>query len=375
MEDRVVLREDVELGPPRWETLPEGVRAWRVTRPADVRLILSDERFTREVRRAARVRAEHGLPPLPDRRIGRGVTLLDCDPPRHAALRASVNFAFVPRRVQRLRPWIEQEAEGLHAALRAQREAELSGEFATPLAAAGMCRLVGLPTEDLALFAPWVREVHGIDPTPEGGRRIVAAIEAMDDYIQHVIDERRLGSQQEDLLGAMITATAAGTGLREDDLVAMVRSILVGGYESTATLMVNGMLRLLTEAELFSRLRATPEQVPAFVEEVLRTDPPFPRVQERYPLEDVEVGGVLIPRGEPVVADLAAATGERNHLAFGPGVHHCLGAALARMEARVAFDVLLRHLPRPELTCAARELVWPPGILAGPSALPVRFGP
>ncbi|SDM55546.1 cytochrome P450 [Allokutzneria albata] len=373
----MLLREDIESGPPRWE---EGFRAWRVTRYDDVRLVLSDERFTREVRRAAAVRAERGLPPLPDRRVGRGATLLDCDPPRHAELRRSVNFGFVPRRVERVRPWIERAADDLYADLRARGEAELSGEFATPLAAAGMCRLVGLPAEDLDRFAPWVREVHEADPTPEGGRRVVAAIEAMDGYIEHVIDERRHREQEQDLLGAMITATDEGTGLDEDDLVGMVRSILVGGYESTAALMTTGMLRLLTEPGLFTRLRANPERLPAFVEDLLRADPPFPRVQERYPLLDVEVGGVLIPRGEPVVADLAAANrdpaaGERNHLAFGPGIHHCLGAALARMEARVALQVLLRTLPRPEPASPFQDLARTPGILAGPSALPVRFGP
>jgi cytochrome P450 len=382
--------EDTPIGPPRWELLPEGFPAWRITRYADVRAVLSHTRLTRDERRAAAVRAEAGLVALPDRSVGRGTTVLDCDPPTHTALRGLVNFGFLPRRIVQLRPWVEQRALALVESFRGRGAAELCGEFALPLTAAGMCRLMGLPTDDLQRFGPWVREVHGIDPTPEGGRRIVEAVEAMDDYIQEAIKARR-GEPGEGLLAELVTESDQGTGLAEDDLVAMVRSILVGGYESTAALVVTGVLHLLTRPGQLALLRARPDMVPAAVEEALRFDPPFRRLQVRYPVEDVELGGVRIPRGEPIVADLAAANRDperfahpdtvditdvdRGHLAFGPGIHHCLGVALARMEADVALRTLLDRLPGLELECPPQDLEWPTGVLNGPSTLPVRFTP
>jgi cytochrome P450 len=165
--------------------------------------------------------------------------------------------------------------------------------------------------------------------------------------------------------------------------------LLVAGFDSTKGLIVTGMLGLLSDQDQLQTLRDDPARIPLAVEEFLRHTPPFPRLQERYALADVELGGVTIPQGHPVVVDLTAANRDpdrfahpetmditdvdRGHLAFGPGIHHCLGAALARLEAEVAVHTLLARLPEISLACDPAELDWPPGVLSCPSTLPVTI--
>ncbi|MGH8793378.1 MAG: cytochrome P450, partial [Stackebrandtia sp.] len=265
--------------------------------------------------------------------------------------------------------------------------------FALPFTAYSLCEFIGLPVQDWEKFHGWVRDVHQADPTPEGGRRVAEATSALQTYTEAVVAakrDRQDAAASDDVLTRLATTDRTG-GLGDDDLVAMGRSLLVGGYESTKSLISTGMLGLLTHPEQMESLRADPGGIASAVDEFLRYEPPFPRLQERYALQDVEIGGVTIPRGQPVVIDLTAANrdpdrfrrpsafdvadADRGHVSFGPGIHHCLGATLAKAETEVAVEVLLQRLPEITLDCDPATLHWPDGIVSGPSTLPVRFAP
>lgn len=387
----------LKAAPPRWERLPEGYEAWLVTRYDDVRVVLSDARMTRDPVRAAAARAESGSGH--GHRAGgpRGTTLLECDPPKHTSLRRAVNPEFAARHITRLRPHVEATADGLVDRFVADRKADLVAQYALPLTASTLCEFIGIPFQDWEKFDPWVQAVHVVDPTPEGGRRIVDASIAMDAYFEELVAAKRDHHERDgpdsegavDVLARLITAEG-DTALDDEDLLAMGRSILVGGYESTKSLIGTGMYGLLVHPGQLAALRTDSPRVSLAVEEFLRYDPPFPRLQERYALEDVEVGDVVIGKGQPVVIDLAAANRDserfehaaeldisvvdRGHLAFGPGTHHCLGASLARLEAEVAIETLLARLPDIALDVDPEELDWEAGIISGPRTLPVRFG-
>jgi cytochrome P450 len=381
----------VMVGPPRWERLPEGYEAWLVTRYDDVRVVLSDARMTRDPVRAAAARSEAGFGQGHRGGGPRGTTLLECDPPKHTSLRKAVNPEFAARRIAMLRPRVEAIANDLVDLFVADCTADLVSQYASPLTLSTLCEFTGIPFHDWERFHPWVRAVHVVDPTPEGGKRIVEAAVAMDTYFEDLLTAKRDRLNRADEADVLTNLLVGGdVVLDADDLLAMARSILVGGYESTAGLIVTGMYGLLIHPDQLAALRTDPERIPLAVEEFLRYDPPFPRLQERYTLEDVELGGVTIGKGQPVVIDLAAANrdpdrfehaGEldisdvdRGHLAFGPGTHHCLGASLARLEAEVAIKTLLTRLPGIALDRDPEKLDWEAGIISVPSALPVRFG-
>jgi cytochrome P450 len=274
--------------------------------------------------------------------------------------------------------------------------ADLVAQYALPLTVSTLCDFAGIPFQGWEKFDPWVQAVHVVDPTPQGGRRSVEASMAMDAYFADLVAAKRDQLERDPLDGSddadVLTNLVAGRRdaiLDGDDLLAMGRSILVGGYESTRSLIATGMYGLLVHPDQMAALRTDPRRIPRAVEEFLRYDPPFPRLQERYALENVEIGGVTVGKGEPVVIDLAAANRDpdrferaadlditavdRGHLSFGPGTHHCLGASLARLETEVAIRTLLARLPDIALDVDPDQLGWEIGIISGPGKLPVRF--
>lgn len=241
-------------------------------------------------------------------------------------------------------------------------------------------------------FGPWVRDVHQTDGGAEVGRSMVEAIQRMDAYLAKLIDAKSARSDRaNDVLAELACPSVAEGRLSDDEVIALGRDLLVGGYESTKNLIASGMLTLLTHPAELTTLVADPSLVPLAVEELLRYTPPFPRLEERYATEDVELGSVLISRGEPVVCDLFAANRDparfpdpdqltmthavRAHLSFGPGTHHCLGAAVARLEAEVAVQTVLSRLPELRVGCRPEDLEWLPGFSPGPRSLPVAFTP
>jgi cytochrome P450 len=311
--------------------------------------------------------------------------MLSTDPPRHTRLRKAVGNVFTPRRVELLGPRVQSIAEELAQALPADRT-DLIESFAFPLPITVICELLGVPLEDRDSFRTWSGDLLAPAMDPEGQQRLRGAEAGLRAYFTDLIAARRQ-APTDDLLGALV----AGGELEEQELLAMLVLLLIAGHETTVNLIGNGMLALLRNPDQLALLRERPELMPAAVEEFLRYDAPVERSSFRVALEDFDLAGTHVPKGSFVHVSLGAAardpkafpepdrldvTREDNrHLAFGHGMHFCLGAPLARLEGRIAFETLLRHRPHIELDVPDEDLSWrlSGAVVRGLAGLPVRF--
>jgi cytochrome P450 len=361
--------------------LPFGEEAWLATRYADVRLIMGDPRFSRAAA------GEHDEPRTRPEPPGGGI--LNMDPPEHSRLRRLVAKAFTARRVELLRPRAQEIADSLiDDMVAAGPPADLVDRFALPLPVAVICELLGVPFADRQQFQGWSNAfLSTTSMTPQQMRE---SIDAFSTYMAQLIAVRR-GEPREDLLSALIAARDEHDKLSEPELVEMCVGLLVAGHETTASQIPNMVYVLLNQPAALEQLRDKPELVPAAVEELMRWIPlGVAAAFARYAKEDVEVGGVLIRAGEPVLGALAAANrdpavftepdaidfnrADNVHIGFGHGVHHCLGAPLARMELQVALSTLVRRLPGLRLAVPEEELPWKTGMLVrAPLQLPVAW--
>jgi cytochrome P450 len=303
----------------------------------------------------------------------RARSLLNLDPPDHTRLRRLVQAAFTPRAIDRLRPRI-QELVGavLDRAAEAGRT-ELVGDLAFPVPFQVISQLLAMPTERAAELRDWSQALtQGLEPACTD-EQLAAANEAagsMGGYLRGVIADRRqrLG---DDVLSDLIAAEQEGDVLSTDELVATVLLLYVAGHETTVNLIGNGVLALLRHPDQLARWRDDPTLDAAAVDELLRFDGPV-QLTVRVPLAEVRFDDVVVERGAPVLAVLGAANHDPSvfaqpdeldlrrpnaarHLAFGGGIHYCLGAALARAEAQIAIGTLIRRFPHLEL---AAEPEW-----------------
>jgi cytochrome P450 len=363
--------------------LPFGDEAWLATRYRDVRTVLGDARFSR----AAGVGRDQ--PRTHPRQQDTG--MLSMDAPEHSRLRTLVAKAFTVRRVEQLRPFTQQIADELLDKMIAKGPpADLVEDFATPLPITVICELLGVPASDQDKFHVWSEAI--VSTTSLTVDQIQQYIANLHEYIAGLVAQRRKDTT-DDLLGAMVRARDENSDrLTEDELVSLAAGLLAAGHETTVTQIPNFVYVLLTNPESLAQLRDNPELVPAAVEELLRYVPlgagaGFPR----YALEDIEVGGVLVRAGEPVLVALGSANrdGEvfdepdrldftrasgSSHIGFGHGIHHCLGAQLARMELQVALGSLVTRLPELRLAIPEPELVWKTGMLVrGLKKMPVTW--
>jgi cytochrome P450 len=360
---------------------------WVLTRYEDVAAVLRDPRFIKEPL-AALVAARFGAE-VPR---GVGLSMLDRDPPDHTRLRSLVSKAFTPRVVEGLRPRIQKIVDGLIARAEAAGSMDLIEEFAYPIPVNVICEMLGVPVEDHERFKGWSLDIaRGLDsiwlpPDSEIPRRSAAARHAISDYFRELIGQRR-AAPRGDLLSALIAAEEAGDKLNEEELLATCILILIAGHETTVNLIGNGVLALLRHPAELSRLRATPGLVTTAVEELLRYDGPVQRTA-RVASDDATIGGHTIHKGEMVMPFIGAADrdpaqfsepdrldlsrADNRHIAFGWGIHFCLGAPLARVEGQIAIETLVRRLPRLELvteTIEYRQSLT----LRGLKELPVKF--
>jgi cytochrome P450 PksS len=361
--------------------VPGWKEAWLVTRYDDVAAVLKDERFGKDPV-GVEARKQPWVPPF-FRPLTRN--MLDLDAPDHTRLRALVQKAFTPRLVEALEPRIAALTEELLD--RAPKTMDLIADFALPLPATVIAEMLGIPAEDRHRFHRWSRRIVSLSPT--GGGMLVGAPAAIAfmRYIRRLVAERR-STPTDDLLGRLVAAEESGDRLSADELVAMVFLLLVAGHETTVNLIGNGVLALLRQRDEWDRLCADPGLLPSAVEELLRYGAPLLTASERYARQDVPVAGTTIPQGSLVYGVLASANRDERqfpradvldvarapnrHLAFGLGVHFCLGAPLARLEGRVAIDRLVRRRPRLALAVDPGRLRWRRGlVLRGLEALPV----
>jgi cytochrome P450 len=360
---------------------------WVLTRYEDVAAVLRDPRFIKEPI-VSMVAARFGVSVPP----GVGLSMLDRDPPDHTRLRSLVSKAFTPRVVDGLRPRIQTMVDELITRAEAVGTMDLIEEFAYPIPVNVICEMLGVPVEDHERFKGWSLDIaRGLDsvwlpPESEIPKRSGAARHAIGDYMRGLIAERR-AAPRGDLLSALIAAEEAGDKLSEDELIATCILLLIAGHETTVNLIGNGTLALLRHPGELRRLRETPGLITSAVEELLRYDGPVQRTA-RITSTAVTIGGRTIPKGEMVMPFIGAADrdptqfpdpdrldlgrADNRHIAFGWGIHFCLGAPLARVEGQIAIDTLVRRLPR--LALVNDEPEHRQSLtLRGLKALPVTF--
>jgi cytochrome P450 len=370
-------------------TLPGDRTVWLIAGYDDVVAALRDPRFVKNQRNTMTAEQLAEVPSIPDAFDILNQHMLALDPPDHTRLRTLVHKAFTPRLVEQLRPRIQTIADTLLDAVQPRGEMDLIDDYAFPLPITVIAELLGIPVEDHASFRRWTNILVSGDPSPERMQQIAATMQEFAAYLGQLFARRR-AQPAEDLVSQLLRVEEAGDMLNEPELYSMVFLLLIAGHETTVNLIGNGMLALLLHPDQRERLQQTPALIESAIEEFLRYEGPVATTTQRFAREDVAIGGVVIRRGEEVLAVLASADhderrfsdpdglditrSDNRHLAFGHGVHYCLGAPLARLEGQIAIGTLLRRMPNMRLGVAPEALAWRPGLLIrGLSGLPVRF--
>ncbi|MGP3925116.1 cytochrome P450 family protein [Streptomyces sp. 8N616] len=368
-------------GPVHRIRMPEEADAWLVVGYEAGRAALADPRLSKEWRNAS--------DSLTLSSVAAGSHMLNSDPPRHTRLRKLVAREFTPRRIQELRPRVQHITDELLDAMLARPggRADLVDALSFPLPMSVICELLGVPFLDRERFRTWSND--SLSSPSRDTRR--AATEAVSGYLGELLEQKRQ-RPGEDLLSALIRTTDEdGDQLSSGELMGTAWLLLVAGHETTVNLISNGVLALLRHPDQLAALRADFSLLGDAIEEMLRYDGPLETPTYRFTTEPVEIGGTVIPGGgELVLVALADADRDparfpepdrfdihrapRGHLAFGHGIHYCLGAPLARMEAAIAIRTLLERCPELTLDAHPAALAWRQGMLIrGVRHLPVRW--
>jgi pimeloyl-[acyl-carrier protein] synthase len=368
------------------------LRAWLITRYADIMAVLRSPRVS-SMRSMPGLRAIDAATPSPARVFARNdeLAMLNRDPPDHTRVRRLVSRAFSASVVSGKRDEVRLIAENLLAPHLPSGGMELLRHFAYPLPLTVIANLLGVPRHDMDRFQQWSAELtgrFGVKPqrAPAARRAGNRAMAELTGYFQELVDQRRV-QPGEDLISRLVTATDEGEHLTEEELVANCVLLLNAGYETTANLIGNGILALLLEPSSLERLYSDRALVSKAVDELLRYDSSV-QLTPRTATADLPIGEVTIPAGSRLLLmlgaanrdaerfsdpdDLDIARDDNHHLAFGWGIHYCLGASLARLEIEIAVDTLLAHCPG--LRLATEQVVWKDHFsLRGLEALPVRW--
>ncbi len=375
-------------------TLADGHDAWLVVHYEEARSALNDARLSKDMHAALAANAAVVSEGLPGPAFARH--MLTVDPPNHTRLRRLVSSAFSPRRIEGLRPRIQTVVDDLLdsiAAEGADSRVDLVSRFAFPLPFSVICELLGVPEHDREPLGRGLTRMLVPTSTPEQYAEAKLASDAVVAMLEQLVDVKS-GAPGDDLVSALIAARDGDERLDTQELLSTIFQLIVAGHDTTASFIGNGIVALFRNPDQLASLREDPERLDIALEELLRFDAPVPHSTFRYAVEPVELGGVTIPAGAQVIISLAAANRDEHtydrpealdiersgvrHLAFGHGIHHCLGAPLARLEGRIAVGTLLRRFPQLRLAVADDELHWGHGdglVLRGLTELPVIAGP
>ncbi len=361
---------------------------WLLTRYEDCVKLTKDERFTKDMMRRP------GTTIDPDDMMMQAAAsinrhMLTVDPPDHTRLRNLVHRAFTPRMIREMGGRIQQISDDLIDAMQGKSQIDLIHDYTVPLPITVIAELLGIPASDREKFREWTQViiVDGTRGVNSDGMATAALEFIM--YFHQLFDERR-AAPQDDLISGLLQVEEAGDKLDSQELISMVFLLLAAGHETTVNLLANGTLDLLQHPDQLKLLRENPKLMESAVEEMLRFNGPVGATTMRWALEDVEMYGQVIPAGDMVLASLLGADRDPKvfanpdvfditrspnpHIAFGHGIHYCLGAPLARMEGVIAFNSLLTRLPNLSLAVEPEALEWNDTILLhSMKAMPVNI--
>jgi cytochrome P450 len=375
-------------GPVQEVHLPRGLKVWLVTRYEEAKVALTDPRISKNILAGSHVFERHS-PENADRRMfdqALTVHMLNMDPPDHTRLRKFVTKAFTARRIEQLRPRVEEIAAELIAKMADGAEVDLLEDFAFPLPITVICELLGIPIDNRDEFREWSNTLLSYGTQEQ----IAHAGGAMAQFLFEHVERIAAAEPTDDFFSALVHADDSGDRLDRNELVSMAFLLLVAGHETTVNLIGNAVLALLRNPEQLQILKDRPELIAASAEEFLRLEGPVNIATFRYTTEPVELGSVTIPAEELVMVSLIAANRDperyadadqldvtrdaRGHVAFGHGIHFCLGAPLARLEFDVALTALLKRFPGIELAAEPETLAWRDStLIRGLLTLPVRL--
>jgi len=352
--------------------LPDKRSAWLVTRYDDVLAVLKNDAFGKDKTIAQKA------PWLPAIFKPLMRNMLDVDPPDHTRLRGLVQKVFMPSLVENLRPRIQGLTDELLDRAQRKGKMDLVRDYALHIPTTIIAEMLGVPVADRLKFHRWSSAAIASSSSRWGMLMAVPPGVAFLRYIRELVKTRR-ANPEDDLVSVLVRVEEGGSQLSEDELVAMIFLLLVAEHETTVNLIGNGMLALLKHPDQMTELRENPTLIKSAVEELLRFNGPLETATERYAREEVTVAGITIPRGELVLAVLASANRDEKqfenadrldlrrdpnpHIAFGHGVHYCLGASLARLEGQIAIATLLRRTPSVKPANPANKLRWKSGLV------------
>ncbi len=382
-----------EQGPLLRLTAPFGMgESWMVTNYDDTVAVLKDPRFIKDAQKILPPQAGQDAAGESASAIERFLTwrrdMLTVDPPDHTRLRGLASKAFTPRMIEQLRPRIQQIANELLDAMQAQGQMDLIADFAFPLPITVISELLGIPIADRQQFRIWSQTLVTVPLEPESAAKN-EILETFVQYIKTFLADKR-AHQGLDLTSSMVQAEERGDTLSEAELISTVFLLIIAGHETTVNLIGNGVLALLEHPDQMNLLLADLSLLPAAIEELLRYTAPVSMSSPRWASEDIPMHGEVIRKGEMVFVSLVGADTdpqqfsdpevldilrqENQHVAFGKGIHFCLGAPLARLEGQIAIGTLLQRLPNLRLASQPEQLTWTQTpILRGLVSLPVTF--
>jgi hypothetical protein len=378
------FRELRESGPVRQVEMPNGTTAWVVTRYTDVYQACADARLSINNEHARGWRGLELPPQL-------NATLMNVDPPAHSRLRRLVAKAFTPRQVDQMRGRIQEVTDELLDAVAPHGQADLNAALAAPLPLTVIGEMLGIPPRDHGDFQQWLSTLLAAEAGLAAPEEARAAVGSMVAFLTALVAGKR-DALADDILSHMISVRESGDQLSDHELTSLTFLIFSAGYETTVSLIGNAVIALLGQPDQWAALRDEPELIPGAVEEILRFDGPALVAVRRFATEDLEIGQARIPAGDTVMLALASANRDpaqfsgsdmldvrrkdNTHVAFGHGIHFCLGAPLARLEGEIALATLLRRFPDLALAVPVGELEWRPSLRTrGVAALPVTFTP
>jgi cytochrome P450 len=363
--------------------------SWIVTRYDDVMAILKDPRFCNDSRKLnpeAEKRANAWWQP----RLLSGFrsTMLSLDDPDHRRVRDLVHRAFTPRMIEQLRGQVDQVSLELLAQIGRQERLDLIAGYALPIPLTVISNMLGVPEQDRVRFSKWSSAfLETISGDLSGAVFRLPLLYQMVRFFRRLIALRQ-HTPGDDLLSALIQVENLNERLSDEELIALIFLLLLAGHETTVNLIGSGMLALMENPDQLQLLREKPELIDSAIEELLRYANPIDRSAPRFAREDVEMGGVVIPKGSMVWLALSSANRDESafpnadrlditrqpnkHIAFGNGVHYCLGAPLARLEGKIALQGLIERFPNMHLAVPRDALEWRNAInVRGLKALPV----